>query len=88
MREITITLTNTLGLHARPASKLVKTAARYKSRIMLYGNNKSADAKSISMVMSMGLPMGTQLKIQADGQDQDACISALQELVENKFYEE
>lgn len=88
MLEVTLVLTNSLGLHARPASKITKLAAKYKSKIILSGNNKSVDAKSISMVMAMGLPKGTEMKVSVDGPDEKECIEEIRELVENKFYEE
>ena len=88
MTEIRLTLTNRLGIHARPAAAIAKTASRFQSAITLHGNGKTIDAKSIIMVMSMGAKHGHELTIKADGQDEGECIQALRELVENKFYEE
>lgn len=88
MREVKLTLTNKLGIHARPAAEIAKISSRYKSTITLHGNGRMIDGKSMIMVMSLGVKNGYELTIQAEGQDEEACILALTELVENKFYEE
>jgi len=88
MTEIKLILYNQSGLHARPASKLAKIALKYDSEVMVSGNNKSVDAKSISMIMALGLPKGTELKISVDGPDESDCIEEMKELIENNFYEE
>lgn len=88
MIEVNLTLTNKLGIHARSAAEIAKVASRFKSAITLRGNGKIIDAKSMIMVMSLGVKNGHQLTIQADGQDENECIKALKQLVENKFYEE
>lgn len=88
MTEIKLTLTNSLGLHARAAASFTKLAAKYKSIITLKGNGKTSDGKSILMVLTMGIRQGGELTITADGPDEVECIEALKDLVENKFYEE
>jgi len=88
MTEIRLILCNQLGLHARPASKLAKIALKYDSEVLVSGNNKSVDAKSISMIMTLGFPKGTELKISVDGPDESDCIEEMKELIENNFYEE
>lgn len=88
MTQATLTLMNKIGLHARPAAELIKTAAKFQSKITLEGKNRQADAKSIIMVLSMGLRQGDSLTITADGPDEEEAIRALRELVESKFHEE
>jgi len=88
MIEVTLELKNKLGLHARPAAEITKTASKFKSTVKLLGNGKTADAKSIIMVMSMGVKEGHQLTIKAEGPDEEECIQALRTLIENRFYEE
>ena len=88
MIQENMVLTNELGLHARPASALTKIALKYKSNVTLQGNGKTVDAKSIIMVMTMGVKGGCPLIVIADGPDELECMAAIQDLVENKFYEE
>jgi phosphocarrier protein len=88
MTEVNFILTNKIGLHSRPAAKITKLASGFKSTVMLEGNGKTINAKSIILVMSMGVKKEQQLTIKVDGPDEKECIQALKELIENKFYEE
>ncbi len=87
MRERTLTLTNPTGLHARPAAEMVKAAAKFKSRITLAGNGRKADAKSIIMVLGLGLRKSDAVTICAQGEDEEAAVQMLSELVEQRFHE-
>lgn len=88
MTEVTVAIENKTGIHARPASLFVQTAAGYKSKIQLEAKGKTVDAKSILMLMSLGLVKGTEVKIIADGEDEADAVKALKELIESKFGEE
>lgn len=87
MKQISLTLTNPVGLHARPAAQMVKAAAKFKSKITLEGNGRKADAKSIIMVLGMGLRQNDVITISAEGADEEAAIEILAELVEQRFHE-
>ena len=86
--EAKVVIANKAGIHARPASMLVQAATKFQSKIKLEAKGKSIDAKSILMIMSLGLVKGTEVVISADGADADAAVKALKELVESKFGEE
>lgn len=88
MQSTNLCLQNQLGLHARASSKLVKTAARFVSNIHIQYDNKGADAKSIMDVMMLGAACGSELKIEAEGEDEQQAIQALTDLIEAKFGEE
>jgi len=88
MTEIQVIITNTAGLHARPAAQLVQKAASFSCNVKIAGNNKVADGKSILAVMSMGLTLNTKLTITAEGADEENCIIALKELIESNFGED
>ncbi|MCI5566828.1 MAG: HPr family phosphocarrier protein [Veillonellaceae bacterium] len=88
MTEATMTIENKTGIHARPAAVFVQTAGRFKSKLQIEAKGKTVDAKSILMIMSMGLVNGTEIKIIADGPDEDEALKALTELVASKFGEE
>ena len=55
MTQETVTIENKTGIHARPASVFVQTATKFKSKIQIEAKGKKVDAKSILMLMSMGL---------------------------------
>ena len=86
--EETLTIENKTGIHARPASIFVQTATKFKSKVQIKAKGKTVDAKSILMIMSMGLVKGTEITICADGPDEADAVKALKDLVESKFGEE
>ena len=80
---------NKTGIHARHASVFVQTASRYRCcKIWLKAKGKSVDAKSILMIMSMGLTRGTEITIRAEGPDAYDAVYSLIKLVKDKFGEE
>src|SRR6266516_1921315 len=85
--EVQLTLANPTGLHARPASLFVQTAARYEANIRAVGRGKEADATSIFGVLSLGMRQGDIITIRARGEAAAAAIEALSELVRVNFYE-
>ncbi|WMJ83347.1 HPr family phosphocarrier protein [Oscillospiraceae bacterium LTW-04] len=87
MKQSTLTLTNSIGLHARPAAEMVKAAAKFKSKITLEGNGKKVDAKSIIMVLGMGLRQNDAITICAEGEDEEAAVQVLGDLVKQRFHE-
>ena len=86
--EQTVKVTNKSGIHARPASVFVQTAAKFKSKVTVTAKGKTVDAKSILMIMSMGLVKDTESVIKAEGEDASTAVKALVELVQAKFGEE
>ena len=88
MFEATTTIENKTGIHARPASLFVQTASKFKSKVQIKAKGKTVDAKSILMIMSMGLVKGTEITISADGEDEKEAVNTLKDLVDAKFNEE
>lgn len=88
MAERLISVINTLGIHARPASMIVQTAMKFKSSITLSKSGVSADAKSIMSVMMLAAAYKSQVLIQATGEDENEAIEAIASLFEKKFNEE
>ncbi len=84
-RELTII--NKLGLHARAASKLVNLCSQFASEVFLERNGNRVNAKSIMGVMMLAASQGSQLTLEVDGEDEQACADAIAELVENRFGE-
>lgn len=85
--ETEVILTNPTGLHARPASLLVQTAAKFKSSITLEKDGRSVNAKSIMGVLSLGADKGSKIKISVEGEDAEEALKALLDLVHNNFGE-
>ena len=75
--EMEVALPQSVALHARPAATFVKTALRFRSRVMVGVNGKVADAKSILAVLALGATGGTMLRLSADGDDASAALDAL-----------
>ena len=86
--EAVVTLLNKVGLHARPATLFVKTAKKFKSKIIVIKDNKTANAKNLISILSLGAERGDKIQIIAEGEDAEEAIKALVELVNNKFGEE
>ena len=87
MPSITLTIINKLGLHARAAAKLTRTAEQFSSVISVTKENTSINAKSIMQVMMLAASKGTEIVITAEGDDADAALAALSELINNYFEE-
>ncbi|PAB59803.1 HPr family phosphocarrier protein [Anaeromicrobium sediminis] len=83
-----VTILNETGMHARPASNFVKVANSFKSDINIEFNGKASNAKSIMNLLSLGLKKGDQINITANGEDAQAAVDALVDLVNSKFGEE
>ncbi len=87
MPSITLTIINQLGLHARAAAKLTQTAEQFSSTISVSKDNIQINAKSIMQVMMLAASKGSEITIQAEGDDADAALAALAELINNYFDE-
>lgn len=80
--EATVALPSAVALHARPAANFVKTAMRFRSRVTIGVNGKTADAKSILAVLALGATGGTTLRLSAEGEDAPAALDALAACIE------
>jgi phosphotransferase system HPr (HPr) family protein len=89
MIERRVVITNRLGLHARAAALLVRTASSYKSALRLERADKTAaaDAKSILSVLMLAAARGTELLASAEGMDEQEAMNAVCNLFANGFGE-
>lgn len=78
MREFTYVITDTEGIHARPAGELVKAAKEYQSSVTIIKDEKKADAKKLFGLMGLGVKQGMEIKMQIEGEDEDAAAEALE----------
>ncbi len=72
---------NSTGLHARPATLLVKRASTYKSDVSIEFNGKKANIKSLIGVLSLGVIKGSAIRIIASGEDEEKAAEELSELI-------
>ncbi len=85
MKEFSYTIKDVVGIHARPAGMLVKTAAQFKAAIEIRCNDKVADAKKIFSVMSLGAKYDDEIHITANGDDEDEAIAAMETFVKENI---
>jgi phosphocarrier protein len=81
------TISNKLGLHARPSAQITQTASRYAAEVWLSRNGRRVNAKSIMGVMMLAAGQGSVLTVEADGPDESAAVEAVGELINSGFGE-
>lgn len=85
--KATVKILNRLGLHARPAMAFVDTANTFKSSVIVRKKSQVVDGKSIMQMMMLAATQGTELDIEATGDDAEKAIKALTDLVNRHFDE-
>ena len=88
MPERRVHIQNKLGLHARASARLVTTASRYGSEIMLAKDQIEVNAKSIMGIMMLAASKGTDLILTAEGSDAEEALDAIEELINHRFGED
>jgi len=83
-----VEITNSLGLHMRPANKFVELALQFQSEILVQYNGNDYNGKSILELTSLAAERGSRLELVARGPDAPAAIEALADLVKAQFHEE
>jgi len=87
MIEKLVTVSNVVGLHARPATFFIQKANEFKSTIWIEREERRVNAKSLLGVLSLGVTKGSTIKIIADGADERAALAALEEMIVSNFPE-
>jgi phosphocarrier protein len=88
MTEKTIVIKNRAGIHARPAALLVQALKDFKSAVYFEKDNDQINAKSIMGIITLGASYGTEIRIIAEGEDEQEAVDVLVRLFESKFQEE
>lgn len=78
------TVTDKMGIHARPATKLVQTANKFKSDIYLCFEETQANMKSITGIMTLGIANGMIVEVMTEGEDEREALQTLCELFEKE----
>ena len=82
-----VTIKNSVGLHARPATFFIQKANSFKASIWVEKDDCRVNAKSLLGVLSLGISQGTKITLIADGQDEAEAVAGLGDLVESGFAE-
>lgn len=85
---VTVMIGNQRGLHARASAKFVQMAEGFEAAISVSKDGESAMATSIMGLMMLGAGLGAEVTLSGTGQDAEAAIAALAQLIEDKFGEE
>lgn len=81
MKEFTCQIKDPNGMHARPAGRLATFAKQFKSEIRVEANGKTADAKRLLSLMSLGASSGAELSFTVSGEDEEGAVAELQAFV-------
>jgi phosphocarrier protein len=83
-----LTIANRLGLHARAAAQMVKTANRFASEIRVKSGDREVNGKSIMGILTLAAVQGSLIIVTVEGPDEKGALAALGELIMGKFGEE
>ena len=83
MKSLNVVITNSVGLHARPATFFIQKANSYKSTLWVEKGDRRVNAKSLLGVLSLGIVKGAEITLIADGADEDEALAGLAKLIEN-----
>ena len=87
MQKLQIEIINKLGLHARASSKFTQTASRFRAEVWIARNGRRVNGKSIMGVMMLAAAKGALVELETSGEDEEAAMAALVELINNRFDE-
>lgn len=82
-----ITVTNQVGLYARPATFFIQKANEFRSTIMVEKEERKVNAKSLLGVLSLGITKGSTITVSAEGPDEEEAVNALCDLIADNFGE-
>jgi phosphocarrier protein HPr len=78
---------NKLGLHARAAALLVQTVNRFSAQVTFSKDGQTADGRSIMGVLTLAATQGSKIQVEANGQDAEQALRAIEKLIDKKFNE-
>jgi phosphocarrier protein HPr len=83
----TFAIVNALGLHARAAAQLVQAANRYRSEVAIEKDGMEVNGKSIMGVLTLAAAKGSEIAVSVEGEDAEAAMAALAQIIQNGFGE-
>ena len=85
MKEFKYTLTDPVGIHARPAGVLAKEAKKYTSTITIIKGEKSAKATALMKLMGLGARQGEEITVQVEGEDEETAAAAIEQFLKENM---
>lgn len=85
MKTFTYTIKDELGIHARPAGLLVKTAKNFNSEITIAKDGKSVNALKLMALMGLGVKCGDTITVTVSGEDEESAASAMEEFFKSNL---
>jgi len=82
-----VEIKNKLGLHARAAALLVQTVNKFSSQVTFSKDGQSTDGRSIMGVLTLAATQGSKLQVEANGDDAERVVKAIERLIDDRFNE-
>ncbi|MFV0379852.1 MAG: phosphocarrier protein HPr [Anaerorhabdus sp.] len=84
MKQMTVSVVDPVGLHARPATVAVNAASKFRSEVSVEYKGRTVNMKSIMGVMSLGIPTQSEIIITCDGDDEEAAIKTIEDVLRSQ----
>lgn len=81
MKTFTYTIKDELGIHARPAGMLAKTAKGFESTVTIEKDGKSVNAQKLMMLMGLGVKCGDTITVTVEGADEETAAKAMEDFL-------
>ena len=81
MKQISVTVIDPVGLHARPATVAVNAASKFKCEVKVAYKGRTVNMKSIMGVMSLGIPTQSEITVSCEGEDEDVAVKTIEEVL-------
>lgn len=85
MKSFTYTITDEIGIHARPAGALVKEAKKFESKIVIKKEGKAAEATKLMAIMGMSVKCGETVEVEVSGADEEAAFEGIKVFFESNL---
>lgn len=81
MKQISVTVIDPVGLHARPATVAVNAASKFKCEVKVSYKGRTVNMKSIMGVMSLGIPTQSEITVSCEGEDEDVAVKTIEDVL-------
>lgn len=81
MKQISVTVIDPVGLHARPATVAVNAASKFKCEVKVAYKGRTVNMKSIMGVMSLGIPTQSEITVSCEGEDEDIAVKTIEDVL-------
>ena len=81
MKQISVTVIDPVGLHARPATVAVNVASKFKREVKVAYKGRTVNMKSIMGVMSLGIPTQSEITVSCEGEDEEVAVKTIEDVL-------